>query len=108
MPCERSLSDLHIGQGSSIRSFFSAQQVDVPICFKKSRSLYMTSFEIPIIKFNNMLMRSGKKNQSLKILTQSLLNIDQAVLKNTLPFQGSNILDMYSMVDALHISSTFN
>lgn len=56
---------------SSITSFFSTNLVDMPICFKKSKSLYNTTFEIPLFKFLNLLMRRGQRAQSLKFVTKS-------------------------------------
>lgn len=56
---------------SSITSFFSTNLVDMPICFKKSKSLYNTTFEIPLFKFLNLLMRRGQRTQTLKFVTKS-------------------------------------
>jgi len=56
---------------SSITSFFSTNLIDMPICFKKSKSLYNTTFEIPLFKFLNLLMRRGQRTQSLKFVTKS-------------------------------------
>lgn len=56
---------------SSITSFFSTNLIDMPICFKKSKSLYNKTFEIPLFKFLNLLMRRGQRTQTLKFVTQS-------------------------------------
>ena len=55
---------------STITSFFSINLIDMPICFKKSKSLYNTTFEIPLFKFLNLLMRRGQRTQALKFVTK--------------------------------------
>jgi len=47
---------------SSIKAFFTSQTVDVPVCFRKSKSLYSSIFEKPMLKFNNLIMRSGNRD----------------------------------------------
>jgi ribosomal protein S7 len=46
--------------------------VDVPICFKKSRSLKTKNFELPLLKFSNLLMRKGKKDKIIRIIFNSI------------------------------------
>ena len=60
---------------STITSFFSINLVDMPICFKKSKSLYNTTFEIPLFKFLNLLMRRGQRTQTLKFVTKGFNSI---------------------------------
>jgi hypothetical protein len=52
-------------------SFFINNMIDVPICFKKSYSLKRPTLNIPLLKFINLLMRKGKKEQITKILFKS-------------------------------------
>ncbi len=59
-------------KNSSFINFFINNLIDVPICFKKSRSLKNKNFELPILKFSNFLMKKGKRNQTLKILFNTL------------------------------------
>ena len=40
--------------------------INVPVCFKKIKSLRRLSFELPILKFINYLMKNGKKEQFFK------------------------------------------
>lgn len=54
---------------SSITSFFSENLIDMPLCFKKSKSLYTKTFELPLFKFTNLIMRQGKRAQTLKYIT---------------------------------------
>lgn len=60
---------------STIRSFFVAQQVDIPICFKKSKSHYSPTFEVPLLKTLNILMRSGLHDKMLNALTSSFSKV---------------------------------
>jgi hypothetical protein len=46
--------------------------IDVPICFKKSKSLKYKNFELPFLKFINLLMRQGKKEQITTYCLQTL------------------------------------
>jgi len=68
---ESTLSSFKFLRQSTIKSFFNSQLVDVPICFQKSKSLYTPTFEIPLIKMSNMIMRSGLRGQVMKQVTGS-------------------------------------
>ena len=72
---------------SSITTFFSTNLIDMPICFNKSKSLYMKSFQIPLLKFTNLIMRKGFQNRTLKIITGGFNS-----LTNNLPSQQGNNL----------------
>jgi len=61
---------------STITSFFTSNNVDVPLCFKKSLSLFNTSFELPVLKFCNILMRHGKRGNMVKVLTRTLKSLN--------------------------------
>jgi len=54
---------------STITSFFISNMVDMPICFKKSKSLYSKTFELPLFKFINLIMRNGLRERALKAVT---------------------------------------
>ena len=60
---------------SSIKSFFSTQFIDIPTCFRKSKSTYTQTFELPLLKLNNLLMRCGNRGFMLKTLTESFTRI---------------------------------
>jgi hypothetical protein len=49
--------------------------VDMPISLKKSKSLYVKTFEIQSLKLSNLLMRSGKRGLILKTLTQVISSL---------------------------------
>lgn len=59
---------------STIMSFFAENQVDVPLCFNKSSSLFFKSFELPHLKFSNLLMRRGNRSFISKVLTSILVH----------------------------------
>jgi hypothetical protein len=51
---------------SSFISFFIDNMIDVPVCFKKSPSLKYKSFELPLLKFSNFLMKRGGREQTVR------------------------------------------
>jgi len=53
---------------SSFIGFFINNLIDVPICFKKSKSLKTKNFEFIFLKFTNLLMWDGKKEKIIRIL----------------------------------------
>jgi hypothetical protein len=59
---------------STIKSFFTSQRVDVPICFKKSKSLYSQTFELPLMKLVNMVMRKGLKSKVSNVFNFNFFN----------------------------------
>lgn len=67
------LPDFSYLRNATIMSFFMENQVDVPLCFNKSPSLFYKSFEIPHLKLNNLLMRSGNTTLVNRLLNQCLL-----------------------------------
>ncbi len=54
---------------STITSFFMTNMIDMPVCFKKSKSLYSKTFEIQTLKFTNMIMRGGLRAKAVKDVT---------------------------------------
>lgn len=68
---ETALETFIFRRQSTIKSFFNSQFVDIPVCFQKSKSLYTLTFEMPLIKTMNILMRSGLRGKVLKVLTTS-------------------------------------
>lgn len=53
-------------------SFFKDNLIDVPQCFKKTKSVRRPLNQIDLLKFNNYLMRHGKKEKSFLQLSLSL------------------------------------
>lgn len=56
---------------STFIDFFISNLVDIPICFKKSKSLKTKNFEFFFLKFTNLLMRKGKKEKTFRLLWDS-------------------------------------
>jgi hypothetical protein len=79
----KAFSYLH---SSSFIDFFIENMIDVPICFKKTKSLKFKNFELPLAKFNNLLMRKGKKEKMLNILFSTFFSFFN-YLKNNLFFK---------------------
>lgn len=51
----------------SFISFFINNFIDVPICFKKSKSLRRKNFELPLLKICALLMKKGKKEKTINL-----------------------------------------
>jgi hypothetical protein len=49
-------NDFNYIRNSSFIKFFINNMIDIPICFKKSKSLKLKNFELPLLKFCNFLM----------------------------------------------------
>ena len=64
-------------QRSSVSNFFASHMIDIPRCLKTSYSLYKPIYELPHLKFLNILMRRGYKE---KIFTTVL----RTFIKNTM------------------------
>ena len=75
-------------KNSSFIKFFINNMVDVPICFKKSKSIKSKNFELPLLKFSNFLMKKGKREKIVHVLFSSfrlffkLLKLTQFKLNN--------------------------
>ena len=53
----------------SLTSFFINTMIDMPVCFKKSDSLFTRSFEKKHVRFANLLMTHGRKLTALGAIT---------------------------------------
>lgn len=60
-------------QKSSFIFFFIKNNIDIPVCFKKLKSLKSITNEILILKFINFLMKQGQKEKIIKQFFQSFL-----------------------------------
>lgn len=67
---------------ASFISFFINNLIDVPICFKKSKSLKKKNFELPVLKFCNFLMKQGKKEKIFKYFFKSFRMFDNDFLED--------------------------
>jgi hypothetical protein len=59
-------------RNSTFINFFIDNMIDVPICFKKSHSLKTKNFELPLLKFSNLLMKKGKREKLLYNLFKAM------------------------------------
>lgn len=71
---------------SLFTNFFKYNGVDIPKCFKKTKSMLNSKNELPVLKFLHFLMRDGQKLKSSVILQKSinlyLKSHKQAYFKN--------------------------
>lgn len=61
---------------SSFISFFINNDIDVPTFFKKSKSLAFKNFELPFIKFFNLMMRQGKRDKVTRYFLKKTIKRD--------------------------------
>lgn len=60
---------------SEFKYFFSNSMVDIPRCFNFSKSLRRPINKLPLVRFNNYLMRDGKRHKSSNLFYSVLWNI---------------------------------
>lgn len=95
---------------SSFINFFIENMIDVPICFKKTKSVKFKNFELPALKFTNLLMRKGKKEKMLKLLFTTFFFFFN-YLKNNLFFKSiffKNWLEMYLTLTNIFLKNFSN
>lgn len=71
---------------SEFKYFFSTSLVDVPQCFNFSKSLRRPINKTPLVKFNNYLMRDGKRLKTVNNFLYVLWNIyfnEKSLINNT-------------------------
>lgn len=91
---EYSLTRFNFFKNSTIKSFFNSHMVDIPICFRKSKSLYNKSFELPLLKLSNMIMRKGLHSKVINTIGSTVftfINLYQKTLTNPETFKWINI-----------------
>lgn len=71
-PNDEVLHTFSFFRSSSVTLFFVNAMVDLPLCFKKSKSLFSKSFEIPLLRLINFITIHGKRGLAWKSFTQSL------------------------------------
>ena len=69
------LSNFLFFKKSTMTSFFILNMIDVPIKLKQTKSIYFKSFELPILRFLNYLMRGGLRNPVLKGLNNAIFRL---------------------------------
>jgi hypothetical protein len=69
---EDSLEDFEYLHCSTFTTFFRTHRIDIPRCFRKTRSVRRKINEADFLKFNNYFMRHGKRLKSLGYLLSAL------------------------------------
>lgn len=85
---------------SSMTAFFIMNMIDVPIRLKQTKSIYFKSFELPILRFVNYLMRGGLRNSALKRLTNAIFVLSHKWVNLSYTLSDSfNILNMFDTLN---------
>lgn len=91
----------------SFISFFINNLIDVPICFKKSRSLRRKNFELPLLKICSLLMKKGKKEKTIKLFF-TIFRTDSLLLIENFPLFSINffwIQDYLLLINRLFVQN---
>jgi len=70
-----SIEEVFLNQNPTITSFFAAQMIDIPLCFRKSKSLNYLSASNPQVRLINMLTRHGRRAYTARMYTLALHHI---------------------------------
>jgi len=57
---------------SSFYSFFNENLIDVPKCFKRTKSVKRKINDLDLLRFNNYIMRNGERYKAFKFLSATL------------------------------------
>jgi hypothetical protein len=69
---ENAKDDFEYLQNTTFTNFFKSANVDVPRCFKKTKTIRRSINEVEILKLNNYLMSQGKRSKTFKFLANSI------------------------------------
>jgi len=69
---ENAEEDFDYLSNTTFTNFFKSSSVDVPRCFRKTKTIRRPINEVEILKLNNYLMRQGKRSKTFKFLARSL------------------------------------
>ena len=78
------LDSVFVNKSPTLVSFFSAQMIDIPLCFGKSKSLHYLSAANPQTRLINMLTRHGRRLYTAKMYTFSLHQLSTLFKKGLL------------------------
>lgn len=101
---ESTLASFKFLRQSTIKSFFNSQLVDVPICFQKSKSLYTPTFEIPLIKMSNIIMRSGLRGQVMRQVTGSFAYFFHNLIQDLTPSEACSWHHLHHILDNIFVT----
>nr|QPL15895.1 ribosomal protein S7 [Strombidium sp.] len=62
-------------QENKFLDFFKSHRIDTPTCFRKTKSIRRNNNKFELIKFNNYLMRKGKRWQFMKMFLTIMMNL---------------------------------
>jgi len=88
-------------KNSSFIKFFINNMIDVPICFKKSKSLTTKNFELPLLKFSNFLMKKGKKEKIIHIIFSAFRSFfkNQTLINSKKNNENLSFSDIYFLTN---------
>jgi len=101
--------DFEYLKDSTFYQFFGNNQIDVPYCFRLTKSVRRPINEINILKFNNYLMRHGKRYQTLTWLFDAIffLHKEFSHLKKVSYLQVMSWKDLFLLYDSIHIKDGY-
>ena len=79
-------------------SFFISQAIDIPISFKKAKSLYSKTMIKPNLRFITMLMRHGRKSYINKVYSYALINLSKSFQNQTRALELTESWRIYYLV----------
>jgi hypothetical protein len=83
---DTNISELYINlRKSTFITFFTTNMIDIPICFKKSKSLKNKNFEFLFLKFTNLVMREGKKEKTFRMVLNNFFYFFNEKFENETP-----------------------
>ena len=69
---ENAEEDFEYLKNVTFTNFFKSSSVDVPRCFRRTKTIRRSINEVEILKLNNYLMRQGKRAKTFKFLSRSI------------------------------------
>lgn len=69
---DQALNTLFWYKYPTLSSFFLLQRIDIPLCFKKSKSLHHATMVTPQVRLLTMLMRKGRRSYVLKHYSKAI------------------------------------
>jgi len=69
---ENAKEDFEYLKNVTFTNFFKSSNVDVPRCFRRTKTIRRPINEVEILKLNNYLMRQGKRAKTFKFLSRSI------------------------------------
>lgn len=91
---------------STITSFFSTNLIDMPICFKKSKSLYSKTFELPLLKLTNLVMRHGNREQVIRNISLAFSNCFAQIFQKQQLNSYNKWSSLYQILILSHLNSS--